>query len=83
MSLRDLNAVRGHNDWHYGLRIRQPDGTVFFQIVQDETGIVLGPIRASAYRTTTLARKMGETVLRGYEHAARDAILSRQRRLES
>lgn len=66
------NAVRGRPGWYYGLRIRHDDGSVSFDVFSGSDRIE--NVRASPYRTTRLARYMGEKTLRGYQHEARRAI---------
>lgn len=67
------NAVRGCPGWHFGLLIRKYDGTMLFEVIGPE-GQVIDGLHASRYRTTTMARRMGEKELRGYEHVAQLAI---------
>jgi hypothetical protein len=74
MSLGDWNQVRGCPDWYYGLLIQHPGHIVVFDVQHRKTGQVIEGLRASGYRTTTLARKMGVTDLKGYQHVAQMAI---------
>jgi hypothetical protein len=75
---RAHNEVRGCPGWFYGLLVRshRDDNmpTVTFDVYRLETNETIVGLKASGYRTTTLARKMGERELRGYEHVAREAI---------
>ena len=68
------NEVRGCRGWYYGLLVREPGHIVTFAVSHPETRRSIEGLRASGYRTTTLARKMGVRDLRGYEHVAREAI---------
>lgn len=75
--LGDWNAVRGAPGWYYGLRIVSADGSVVFDVGNPETGESITDLRASGYRTTTLARRMGVRDLNGYQHVAQEAIRAR------
>jgi hypothetical protein len=68
-----INDVRGCPGWYYGLRVTHKDGSVTFDVHHDD-GRRIEALTASRYRTTTLARKMGERERKGYEHVAREAI---------
>lgn len=72
MTLSKPNRVRGAQAWAYGLRLA--DGGVVTFSVQRDDGAAIQGIRASAYRTTSLARRMGVRDLPGYQHAALVAI---------
>jgi len=76
----DHNAVPGCPGWFYGVRVTSEAAgrpAVTFDLEHPELGLEIKGLRASAYRTTELARSMGERALRGYEDEARDAIGSR------
>ncbi len=81
------NMVRGCPGWFYELRVTSrrpppldPLPIATFGVYNPDTGERIDGLRSSAYRTTTLARKMGERELRGYEHVAREAIRARRKR---
>lgn len=78
------NSVRGCPGWFYGLLVRSRRDppldalpVVTFFVFKAGTDDKIEGLRASGYRTTTLARKMGERELQGYEHVARQAINAR------
>lgn len=74
MTLGRWNEVRGCPGWHYGLRLRQTDGSVVFDASHQASGWIIRGLCGSVYRTTTLARRMGVNDLRGYQHVAVAAI---------
>jgi hypothetical protein len=78
MAFGDWNTVKGCPGWYYGLLIRQGDThVVVFDVHNHATSEMIHGLRASGYRTTTLARKMGERTLKGYQHVAQEAIRRR------
>lgn len=71
------NAVQGCPGWYYSVFVSSRDGNLpvyRFHAFLRGTGRRTEEIEASGYRTTTLARKMGEKTRRGYQHAAQQAI---------
>lgn len=77
MALGDRNRVRASGGWFYSTRVTDGRACEFYVFRGTET---IGPIRASVYRTTTMARRMGERTLLGYEHAALTAIRGKEQR---
>lgn len=77
MRLGKHNAVQGCPGWHYSLFVSSRDGDLpvfrFYAFLRG-TDRRTEEIEASGYRTTTLARRMGEKTRRGYQHAAQEAI---------
>jgi hypothetical protein len=77
VTLGDWNRVRGARAWFYGLRVRDSSkspNVLTFAVHREADGVTLRGIRASGYRTTTLARKMNVRDLPGYQSAALAAI---------
>ena len=68
------NDVSGCPGWVYGLRVRQADGSVVFSAHHPESRQAIEELRARATGSPTLARRMGEHELQGYQHVAREAI---------
>lgn len=79
MSIGSWNAVRGCAGWFYSLRVLSEgkgEPTVEFYVYHGTESV--GPLVASVYRTTALARRLGvKPPLRGYQHEAQVAIRAR------
>jgi hypothetical protein len=80
MSPFSVSNVRGRPGWYYGLFIRhRPDGGPAYYVfdLYGPGGQRIKNLESSIYRTTTLARRMGDHRL-GHEHVAHKAIDGRR-----
>lgn len=69
------NRVPTCPGWFYGVRVLRDDDCIFDVYHKDGVQRIEG-ITASRYRTTTLARSMGDT-RKGWQYAAQLAIRNR------
>jgi hypothetical protein len=78
MSRFSVNHVGGCPGWYYGLLISRRDESdlpvVRFDVYQYDGGAKIEGLEASAYRTTELARQMGDQERLGFEEVAQRAI---------
>lgn len=74
MPLGSWNDVPGTGRrWTYGLKVRQENGSLSFAVVRRSDNAEILVAGVSPYRTTSLARRMGDHGV-GYETEARRLI---------